>query len=143
MKSFTVLASLEILILANFIFCVDDIQFYDQDLYLGDDCRTHDGLQGTCVKIQDCLGVRSRSELVKCGFEKMTPIVCCALQLDIDVRINVEEYIPFQWECKVNGTTEDGRLIRKQFCPDGDRLPKVCNYEICKDLVCCPNRGMI
>lgn len=135
MKVLTIL----FLFFINQIFCSENVYFIDKDLFIGDDCKMHDGTIGTCLKIADCYGIQTNSDLKMCGYDRDTPIVCCSKESVIDERSQNEDFIVFDWRCRVPRSNKKGRIMKEEYCPNAEKLPRACPYEICKDLVCCPD----
>lgn len=126
-------------------------------LYLGDSCNLSDNNEsGICKFATDCSDFFSTNRTIKiCGFQNKESIICCPSSSNLlsyydsiqdDGEFVYEELIS---ECIVPTTKEKGFHKFIEHCPriaeevrNGAPFPKLCNYDICKDMVCCPVGGL-
>lgn len=135
----------------SILLCLDQITSFKYDttsriLALGDSCIIKDTSQeGICKLDTDCSDYFNLNQTIQiCGFQGMRSIICCP---KIQKKINFE-YKEFNPECFLPETNEKGFYKLIKFCPriaeevrNGAPFPKVCDHEICRDLVCCPVGG--
>lgn len=123
---------------------------------------------GSCKLLENCpLAVRELQETelrvrpTICGYQYKMPIVCCPnTNVIIDKAMILRDRV--QPVSRMNGTLEplqiynfkhfcplsdnmNGTVMYEKHCPEskvllakGMSLKRLCNYEICNDLVCCP-----
>lgn len=115
---------------------------------LGDSCTLANNKRpGKCKFVKDCSGhFKNTTHITICGFDRKDSIICCP---QTENKPKITQYKKFTPECFVQGTNENGFLKLIKHCPrieeeirNGAPFPTVCNYEICKDLVCCPVGGL-
>lgn len=68
-------------------------------------------------------------------------VVNCVLSQEIRNR----DFKKFNRVCNVPGSNERGQLIKEKFCPASQqqKLPRACPYEICDNIVCCPDSSRL
>lgn len=110
-------------------------------LYVGDSCTDRLTQKiGVCRLASDCRSFSSSPEhkTTICGYDKKNPIVCCNT-LPTHFKRQIRKEQQDSDACLVSGTNEEGTILQRKHCPIDKNLPQACPYEICKDLVCCPN----
>lgn len=125
-------------------------------LELGDSCYLYDNNEsGICKFATDCTDFFKTNRTIQiCGFQNTESIICCPNTNNIlsyydSPQDNDEfEYKELTSECIVPTTNEKGFHKFIEHCPriaeevrNGAPFPKICDYEICKDMVCCPVGG--
>lgn len=130
------------------VFCENDkITFFDnsEGTQIGQLCSL--GVKnGTCELISNCRAHFKNSPILRiCGNENKIQIICCPKDAKMD-RIKMFNKLPqFNEKCTAAKTNETGNLKLISHCPRiesevqaGSPFPRVCEYELCKDMVCCP-----
>lgn len=139
------------ILIISIICCLAQISSFKYDatsemLELGDSCKIAEtSTNGTCKLDTECSDYLNSNQTIEiCGFQGLRSIICCP---KIQEKIEFE-YKEFNPECFLPKTNEKGFLKLIEFCPriaeevrNGALFPKVCDYEICRDLVCCPVGG--
>lgn len=113
--------------------------------YLGDVCNLNNNnqQQGQCKFVSECVDYFKKStEITICGYDRKDSIICCP-------QTQLTEFRNFTSECVVKETNEKGFLKLIKHCPrierevsKGSPFPRVCEHEICRDMVCCPVGGL-
>lgn len=130
----------------------DKITFFDNSengTKIGQLCSLAEkNVNGTCQLISDCSEYFEISPIIKiCGSKNGDQIICCPIETAS--QINGPEtftgFKQFEDKCTVAKTNEKGFLKLIEHCPRiksevkaGAPFPRVCNYEVCRDMVCCP-----
>lgn len=118
----------------------------EKDKRLEDSCQLYNSEQpGECSILSECMDFfKKTTEITICGlypFLDLSPrsIICCPKP----------EFKEFTSECVVKGTNEKGFYKIIKHCPriaeeveKGAPFPRVCDNEICRDMVCCPVGGL-
>lgn len=126
-------------------------------LELGDSCSLSDNYEsGICKFATDCTDFFKTNRSIQiCGFQYKESIICCPNSKNLlsyydslqdDGEFVYKELVS---ECIVPTTNEKGFHKFIKHCPriaeevrNGAPFPKICDYEICKDMVCCPGGGL-
>lgn len=120
---------------------------------LDDQCDLPDNNEddGICRLATDCIDYFKINKNIKiCGFQNKESIICCPNFINETHQEKNKFYQQqFNPECLVDKTNEKGFYKLINHCPriaeevrNGAPFPRVCEYEVCKDLVCCPVGGL-
>lgn len=118
--------------------------------YLGDFCQLYDNQQqGECKFVTDCSDYfKNTTKITICGFDGNDSIICCP-KTQTKVVLSTNEYQELPSECLVKETNERGFHKLIEHCPriqeevrNGAPFPRICDYEVCRDMVCCPIGGL-
>lgn len=110
--------------------------------HLGDSCQLSNSENpGECRFLRDCIDYyKKTAKITVCGLNRGRETIICCPQF---------EFKQFTSECVVRGTNENGFHKLIKHCPRiaeeveyGAPFPRVCDYEICRDMVCCPVGGL-
>lgn len=131
----------------------DKITFFDnseEGTRIGQFCSlTEKNENGTCELISDCSAYFENSPIIKiCGYKDGDQIICCP-KIETASKIDGPEmfigFKQFEDKCIVAKTNEKGFFKLIEHCPRiksevkaGAPFPRVCAYEVCRDMVCCP-----
>lgn len=131
----------------------DKITFFDNSengTRIGQQCSlAEQNEHGTCQLISDCRVYFENSPIIKiCGNQNGDQIICCP-KVETASKIDGPEtfngFKQFEGKCTVAKTNEQGFLKLIEHCPRiksevkaGAPFPRVCGYEVCRDMVCCP-----
>lgn len=131
----------------------DKITFFDNSedgIKIGQLCSLAEKNEnGTCKLISDCKVYFENSPILKiCGSVNGNQIICCPnieTVSKIDGPATFNGFKPFEDKCTVANTNEKGFLKLIEHCPRikaevkaGAPFPRICEYEVCRDMVCCP-----
>lgn len=112
---------------------------YLKHLKEGESCSLTNRPNGTCTIRSECVGY-TPTNFFTCSLDYRTePVICCPEHTKKRL-LQLNTFNDFNVECKVDGSHEDGRLVEAKYCFNGDKLPRACPYEICSNIVCCPDK---